>query len=153
MSFLTKILTDESETLAFAKQLAALLPEKICIYLHGPLGAGKTTFTRGVIQAFGHTGLVKSPTYTLVEPYYLSTRAVYHFDLYRLAEPEELEFIGIRDYASQQAILIIEWPEKGKSWLPPADLELFLTIDEQNHREIKVVSNGAIGTTILTKLR
>lgn len=153
MSSLTKTLSDEAETLAFAKQLATLLPEKICMYLHGPLGAGKTTFTRGIIQALGHTGLVKSPTYTLVEPYHLSTRAVYHFDLYRLAQPEELEFIGIRDYESQRAILIIEWPEKGRSWLPPADLELFLTLGEQNQREIKVVPNRTIGTTILTKLR
>ncbi|MCW8878448.1 MAG: tRNA (adenosine(37)-N6)-threonylcarbamoyltransferase complex ATPase subunit type 1 TsaE [Kangiellaceae bacterium] len=122
-----KELLDEKATLEFGCKLAGLLPQKAVIFLNGPLGAGKTTMVRGLLQALGHSGSTKSPTYTLVEPYEIGGRKVYHFDLYRLGDPEELEYIGIRDYLDEAALCLIEWPEKGTGILPEADISLELS--------------------------
>ena len=112
---------------------------------------GKTTLCRGVIQAFGHKGAVKSPTYTLVEPYEFQDKCVYHFDLYRLGDPEELEFLGIRDYLAEDALCLIEWPERGQGILPTADLEIFIELFEQGRR-IKWSKNTQKGCMIADRI-
>ena len=145
-------LNDELATVAMGNQVAAIIEQGAVIYLHGDLGAGKTTFTRGVVQGFGHTGKVKSPTYTLVEPYELERANVYHFDLYRLGDPEELEFMGIRDYFSPQAICIVEWPEKGGEFIPTPDLDITLRY-EGEARAIAINSLTERGQVIVQQLK
>ena len=156
MNEFTQYLPDEVTMRRFAKHLAQIVmaqasPRAVVIYLHGDLGAGKTTFTRGMIQGLGFAGNVKSPTYTLVEEYQIADKAIYHFDLYRLASPEELEYMGIRDYFSQNCICLIEWAEKGEGILPEADL--LVNIDYYDDaRNITLIAQNSVGEHILTQL-
>jgi tRNA threonylcarbamoyladenosine biosynthesis protein TsaE len=144
-------LPDEAATVAFGKTLAKACNGKALITLSGNLGTGKTTLSRGIIQAFGHTGAVKSPTYTLVEPYEPGDIRIYHFDLYRLEDPEELEFIGLWDYLSEDALVLIEWPERAGNLLPPADLELHLAVRDTG-RDLACQANTPRGAQIISKL-
>ena len=106
--------------------LANVVTAGCCIYLLGELGAGKTTLVRGFLHHWGYQGKVKSPTYTLVEPYTIAGREVWHCDLYRLSDPEELVFLGIRDFIDGQTVLLIEWPERGSILLPRPDVRVTL---------------------------
>ena len=122
-------LADEAATLAAGRQLARGLGGGVIVTLHGDLGAGKTTLTRGVLAGRGHVGRVRSPTYTLVEPYELPTLAVYHFDLYRFADPAEWRDAGFAEYFGPHSLCLLEWPEKAQGCLPPADLAIHLDLD------------------------
>lgn len=146
-------LTDETATQALGAAVAEVLTEGGIVTLSGDLGAGKTTFSRGLIHACGHRGAVKSPTYTLVEPYEQCTPAVMHFDLYRLADPEELDFIGFRDYLSPSNLCLIEWPEKGQPLIPPADLALSIHLDPPGRRVSWQTSDTALGLRIHQRLQ
>lgn len=141
---------DEADMLIWAKHAAPSMAGGLLIHLNGDLGMGKTTLTRGFIQSLGHDGNVKSPTYTLVEPYELGSLRVYHFDLYRLADPEELEFMGVRDYFDGDSISFIEWPERGEGVLPDADLEFEITPWEQG-RNIMITALTEQGQAQLSK--
>lgn len=145
-------LADDQATVQFGRTLAeAVGVEGAVVFLKGNLGMGKTTLCRGVMSFWGHKGAVKSPTYTLVEPYEFDTTNVYHFDLYRLGDPEELEFLGIRDYFDETSLCLIEWPEKGQGMLPVADLELSLSEKNQG-REIKWSKNTQKGCIIADRI-
>jgi tRNA threonylcarbamoyladenosine biosynthesis protein TsaE len=121
-------LEDEAAMEAFGATLADFMENGGLVTLSGNLGAGKTTLTRGFMHAVGHKGAVKSPTYTLVEPYNIEGRSIMHFDLYRLSDPEELEYLGFRDYLDGSTLCLIEWPEKAKDFLPEPDLAISINV-------------------------
>lgn len=144
-------LPDINATNILASSLASSLKNGMIIFLNGQLGAGKTTLVRAMLNALGYTGVTKSPTYTLVESYNVNKMLIHHFDLYRLADPVELEFIGIRDYFTPSTICIFEWPEKGHGYLPMADLEITLTL-EHHQRVANIQAKTDLGRKVLTDM-
>ena len=145
------ILADENATFVLAKRLAARLKPGMVFYLHGDLGAGKTTLVRGVLNALGYTGRVKSPTYTLVEPYHASGLDLRHFDLYRLHNEEEWEAAGFRDEFDGQKIFFIEWPKNALSFIPQADMEINFEILDQG-RKVEILAKTEMGRRCLEQL-
>ena len=142
-------LPSEQATEQLGRALAEALPDVCVIYLRGELGAGKTTLVRGLLRALGYTGSVKSPTYTLVEGYEVAGRQVFHFDLYRVADPDELEYIGLRDYLNGRSLVLVEWPERGQGFLPPADLDIELRF-EQDIRSARTAALTRVGDAVLS---
>lgn len=136
---------------ALGARLAPALADGTVVFLRGELGAGKTTLVRGILRALGQAGAVKSPTYTLVEPYRLAGRTIYHFDLYRLNDPEELEFLGLRDYLSGSGICLIEWPERGAGVLAEADLEIAIERSPDG-RVVRMHAHTPRGTAALHEM-
>lgn len=155
------LLPDASDTEALGARLAAALLEGVdasadsaaegCIHLCGPLGAGKTTLVRGLAHALGIEGPVKSPTYTLVEPYAHGAIKLYHFDLYRLGDGEELEYLGAREAFADRAVVVIEWPERAGDWLPEPDLRVRLSIAGRA-RDAQLIPCSAKGDALLAIL-
>lgn len=141
----------ESQT-AFGTALAAHLPEQLVIYLRGDLGTGKTTLARGILRGLGHRGAARSPTYTLIEPYEIGAIRVFHLDLYRLADPEELEYLGLRDLLAETALWLVEWPERGAGLLPAPDLTIAIdSLDEG--RALHLTAHGPAAGSLIEALR
>ncbi|MDM1247960.1 tRNA (adenosine(37)-N6)-threonylcarbamoyltransferase complex ATPase subunit type 1 TsaE [Acinetobacter sp. R933-2] len=138
-------LNSEQDTQTLAQILAQHIAQGV-VYLIGDLGAGKTTLTRYWLQKLGHQGAVKSPTYTLVEPYEINGKSVFHFDLYRLNDPYELELMGIRDYLDiENALFLFEWPSKGGDEIPQADVVLnLLKTEDEDVRKLIIELNDAV---------
>ena len=142
---------DEAAMITLGARLAAAREPGMVVYLNGELGMGKTTLSRGFIQSLGHSGAVKSPTYTLVEPYELVGLTVYHFDFYRLHDPEELEFMGIRDYFDGANVCLVEWSERGEGILPPADLVINIE-PEGSGRMLHISAASPLGKRVADQL-
>lgn len=141
----------EQEQELIGVALSRVAPASCLIYLTGDLGAGKTTLARGFLRGLGHTGSVKSPTYTLIEPYEIGNRRCYHLDLYRLADPDEIEFLGLRDMLQDDAIMLVEWPEQGQGALPDPDLLIRIRYLEGG-RELVIDAETDSGAQLLEKL-
>jgi tRNA threonylcarbamoyladenosine biosynthesis protein TsaE len=147
------IVLKESQMSEFGQHIGLSCQSGGIIYLDGTLGMGKTTLSRTIIQGLGWEGRVKSPTYTLVEEYALNDVLVYHFDLYRLADPEELEFMGIRDMDAEKSLWLVEWPEKGAGLLPNADLLVQIKeTDRDDERAIHLIAQSNKGTDQLSSI-
>jgi len=144
VSEVTLYLADELAMSDFGARIARITQGHGLIFLEGNLGMGKTTLSRGIIRGLGHVGAVKSPTFTLVEPYEIGDIRAFHFDLYRLVDPEELEFLGIRDYFEDDALCLIEWPDKGAGFLPKPDLTITIS-PQDSGRSLKILSQGSRG--------
>ncbi len=147
------ILSDEAETLACGERFSMRVQAGLVVYLHGDLGAGKTTFVRGVLHGLGHLGKVKSPTYTLVETYELESYQIYvnkvfnytfyHFDLYRFIDENEWEAAGFRDYFNPQSVCMVEWPEKAEHVLPTPDIDVRLSLLNLDSKGRKIQFSAA----------
>ena len=148
----TLVWPDEAATAAFATQLAAALTRanlNACIALHGDLGAGKTTFVRHLLHALGVTGRIKSPTYAVVEPYTVNAGEVWHFDFYRFSDPREWEDAGFRDIFASAGLKLCEWPQNAAGVMPLPDLELHLTVDDDEQRQVTINAHTQRGQELL----
>lgn len=149
-------MADEAATLNFGLVMAKAMQPNLTIYLHGDLGAGKTTLVRGLVHSLGYAGKVKSPTYTLVESYEISNEmgsfTLYHFDLYRFNDEEEWDAAGFRDYFNAQSVCLIEWPEKAENVLPTPDINVIFTIKSAG-RSLNVSAHSALGQQCLTAMK
>ncbi|WP_065758752.1 tRNA (adenosine(37)-N6)-threonylcarbamoyltransferase complex ATPase subunit type 1 TsaE [Pseudomonas defluvii] len=144
MSGVTLFMADEQAMVDFGARIAEVTEGRGVIFLEGDLGAGKTTLSRGIIRGLGHHGAVKSPTFTLVEPYEIGDKRAFHFDLYRLVDPEELEYMGIRDYFDDDALCLLEWPQKGAGILPKPDLTITIS-PQAGGRSLNLLPQGSRG--------
>ncbi|MCC5856994.1 MAG: tRNA (adenosine(37)-N6)-threonylcarbamoyltransferase complex ATPase subunit type 1 TsaE [Ectothiorhodospiraceae bacterium] len=144
-------LPDAAATEGLGARLARCAPAQLVVFLYGDLGAGKTTLVRGLLRQLGHRAPVPSPTYTLLEPYDLGDRTVLHLDLYRLADPEELDYLGLRDYLVRPLIMLVEWPERGAGMLPASDLELWLEY-ANGQRLARLVGRSEAGERLVQRL-
>ena len=144
-------LPDEDATIALAQRMAAALDSGLVVYLHGELGAGKTSFTRALLGALGVGERIKSPTYSLVENYRSRLGPAWHLDLYRIADPGELEWLGLDALAEPQALVLVEWPQRGAGALPPAELELHLSY-VGNGRQARFLAHGPRAQALLRRL-
>jgi len=151
MNDITLALPDEAATLALGERLAQALQPGMAIWLRGDLGAGKTTLVRGVLRGMGYAGKVKSPTYTLVEPYAVSGLYLYHFDLYRFNDPEEWDASGFREHFNPTSLCFVEWPEKAEELMPKPDLEICLALQGAG-RSVKISAKSAQGKACLEHL-
>ena len=152
----TVTLLGEAGTLALGASMAPLLVPGMRIYLQGNLGAGKTTFTRGLLRALGHKGPVKSPTYALVEIYVISAYILYHFDFYRFNRPEEWRESGLDEHFNERSVCLVEWPEKAAGELPPADIEMRFNVEagsSEISRTVDVLALSERGERCLDALR
>lgn len=150
-------LADEAATVDFGALIGKAIEPGLVIYLHGDLGAGKTTLVRGLLRGLGYVGRVKSPTYTLVEPYEMFVSHaialnMYHFDLYRFNDEEEWEAAGFRDYFNPQSVCLIEWPEKAAQMLPAADIEISFVIQAAG-RSVHVAAHSVRGQQCLQRIK
>jgi tRNA threonylcarbamoyladenosine biosynthesis protein TsaE len=145
-------LADEAATRALGERIAAALQPGTSVHLSGHLGTGKTTLARGLIQALGFPGKVKSPSYTLVEPYTDSRLTLYHFDFFRFKDPSEWLDAGLRECFNERAICVVEWPEKAAGLLPPADLRLHLEIPPRGGRDATLEGDTELGRACLSEL-
>ncbi|MCE5180367.1 MAG: tRNA (adenosine(37)-N6)-threonylcarbamoyltransferase complex ATPase subunit type 1 TsaE [Betaproteobacteria bacterium] len=145
---ITRHLADESATDAFGAELAALLRPGLMITLNGDLGAGKTALVRAILRALGYTGKVKSPTYTLVEHYVISSLYLYHFDFYRFNDPDEWHEAGFREYFNESSVCLVEWPEKAGGLLPLPDIKISLDI-RGTGRDVTVEAGSEKGSQCL----
>lgn len=148
---LTRAIATAQDMEALGVAMAHGLQAGQVIFFHGDLGSGKTTLIRGMLRGLGHRGAVKSPTYTLVESYSLGGREIFHFDLYRLNDAEELEFLGIRDYLQGQGICLVEWAERGAGHLPAPDVDVFIEREEDT-RTVQLHSHTDKGAALLDGL-
>jgi tRNA threonylcarbamoyladenosine biosynthesis protein TsaE len=145
-------LPDEAATRALGAKLAAVIGPGLSIHLSGDLGSGKTTLARGLIQALGFAGKVKSPSYALVEPYTDSRLTLYHFDFFRFRDPEEWADAGFRECFNERSICVVEWPERVADHLPPADLRIRLAAPPGGGRDARIDAATDAGRRCLTAL-
>lgn len=141
---LTLALPDAAATEDLGARLAPALAPGLVVYLRGDLGAGKTTVVRAALRALGHAGNVKSPTYTLIEPYVVSRLDLYHFDFYRFSFPEEYLDAGLDEYFAGHGACLVEWPDRAAPYLPPADLEICLEIRQDGTLESREATLRAL---------